>query len=77
MTDLVNELWESDQASALTNQAARRIEELQAELKALANTSLGRIADLELALSEISALRAEDHDKAGYIAVAALNKDEG
>lgn len=35
-----------------------------------------RIEDLELALSEISALRKEYHDKAGYIAVAALNKDK-
>ena len=59
MSDLVNRLYESDQASALTNQAARRIE------------------TLKLALSEISALRKEDHDKAGYIAVAALNKDKG
>ena len=27
--DLVKRLWESDEASALTNQAARRIEELE------------------------------------------------
>lgn len=55
---------------------ADTVESLKAELKSLANTTLGRIADLELALSEISALRKEDHDKAGYIAVAALNKDK-
>jgi exonuclease VII small subunit len=30
--DLVKRLWESDEASALTNQAARRIEELKAKL---------------------------------------------
>jgi hypothetical protein len=30
--DLVNQLWESDEASALTNRAARRIEELEAAL---------------------------------------------
>jgi uncharacterized alpha-E superfamily protein len=30
--DLVNQLWESDEASALTNRAARRIEELEANL---------------------------------------------
>jgi uncharacterized alpha-E superfamily protein len=30
--DLVNQLWESDEASALTNRAARRIEELEAKL---------------------------------------------
>jgi hypothetical protein len=30
--DLVKRLWESDEASALTNQAARRIEEVEAKL---------------------------------------------
>ncbi len=30
--DLLKRLWESDEASALTNQAARRIEELEAKL---------------------------------------------
>ena len=30
--DLVNQLWESDEASALTNRAARRIEELESKL---------------------------------------------
>ena len=30
--DLVKRLWESDEASALTNQAARRIEKLKAKL---------------------------------------------
>ena len=30
--DLVNQLWESDEASALTNRAARRIEELETKL---------------------------------------------
>jgi hypothetical protein len=30
--DLVKRLWESDEASALTNQAARRIEKLEAKL---------------------------------------------
>ena len=52
------------------------VESLKSELKELANTTLVRIATLELALSEISALRQKDHDKAGYIAVAALNKDK-
>jgi GTPase len=33
--DLVKQLWESDEASALTNQAARRIEELKAKLEAV------------------------------------------
>jgi hypothetical protein len=33
--DLVKRLWESDEASALTNQAARRIEELETEIKLL------------------------------------------
>jgi hypothetical protein len=31
--DLVKRLWESDEASALTNQAARRIEKLKAKLE--------------------------------------------
>ena len=30
--DLLKRLWESDEASALTNQAARRIEEVEAKL---------------------------------------------
>jgi ABC-type transporter Mla subunit MlaD len=42
--DLLKRLWESDEASALTNQAARRIEKLEAKLakavKALDNTRL-------------------------------------
>lgn len=32
MSDLVKRLWESDAASALTNEAARRIEQLEREL---------------------------------------------
>lgn len=55
---------------------ADHINELNAKLKELANSTLGRIADLELALSEISALPGERLDEAGYIAVAALNKDK-
>ena len=34
--DLLQKLWESDEASALTNQAARRIEELEADLRKMA-----------------------------------------
>jgi predicted DNA-binding protein len=45
MSDLlVNQLWESDEASALTNQAARRIEELEDKL-AKAVEALDRIQD--------------------------------
>lgn len=40
MTDLVNRLWESDAASALTNEAARRIEKLEADRRALAEVCL-------------------------------------
>jgi hypothetical protein len=36
--DLVKRLWESDEASALTNQAARRIEELEDKLANIAHT---------------------------------------
>ena len=38
MDDLVDRLWASDAASALTNEAARRIEALEAALKHIANT---------------------------------------
>lgn len=31
MTDIVERLWQSDEASALTNEAAREIERLRAE----------------------------------------------
>jgi uncharacterized protein Yka (UPF0111/DUF47 family) len=40
--DLVNQLWESDEASALTNRAARRIEELEAREEAIARAALER-----------------------------------
>lgn len=40
VTDLVNRLWESDAASALTNEAARRIEKLEADRSALAEACL-------------------------------------
>jgi hypothetical protein len=42
--DLVNQLWESDEASALTNRAARRIEELEAREKAIVRAALERAA---------------------------------
>lgn len=35
--DLVEKLWESDEASALTNQAARAIEKLQSEFQQAVN----------------------------------------
>ena len=44
--DLVKRLWESDEASALTNQAARRIEELEGKLsksEALLAKALGEL----------------------------------
>lgn len=67
---------EYDFMSDLMKSKEDKVEELNAQLKALSNSTLGRIADLELALSEISALPAERLDEAGYIAVAALNKDK-
>ncbi len=35
--ELIKKLWESDQAFGLTNQAAREIEKLEAELQAAVN----------------------------------------
>jgi len=52
--DLVNQLWESDEASALTNQAARRIEELEAQNKHLHDQMRLYHISVE-ALSEIKA----------------------
>jgi hypothetical protein len=42
--DLVKQLWESDEAVALTNQAARRIEELKAREEAIVRSALERAA---------------------------------
>lgn len=50
--------------------------DLQAKLAELSNSTLGRIADLELALGEISALPGERLDEVGSIAMAALDKDQ-
>ena len=44
--DLVNQLWESDEASALTNRAARRIEELKAREEAIVRGALEEVSDL-------------------------------
>jgi hypothetical protein len=52
--DLVNQLWESDEASALTNRAARRIEELEAQNKRLRDQMRLYHISVE-ALSEIKA----------------------
>jgi hypothetical protein len=38
--DLLLELWESDQACALTNRAAREIERLNDELKSFGNAAV-------------------------------------
>lgn len=35
--DLIEQLWQSDQASALTNQAARKIEQLSSDLQTAVN----------------------------------------
>ena len=43
--DLVNQLWESDEASALTNRAARRIEELEAREEAIVRAALESAAE--------------------------------
>jgi hypothetical protein len=50
--DLVNQLWESDEASALTNRAARRIEELEAKL-AKAVEMLDRLSFARTTLAEM------------------------
>jgi hypothetical protein len=55
--DLVKRLWESDEASALTNQAARRIEELETEIKLLSEGAT--IAHLRGAM-DAHANRADD-----------------
>jgi hypothetical protein len=55
--DLVKRLWESDEASALTNQAARRIEQLKAENKLLSEGAT--IAHLRGAI-DAHANRADD-----------------
>ena len=39
MSKLINELWESDEASALTNRAARRIQALEEALKNLVSAT--------------------------------------
>jgi hypothetical protein len=52
--DLVNQLWESDEASALTNRAARRIEELEDQNKRLRDHMKLYHISVE-ALSEIKA----------------------
>jgi hypothetical protein len=44
--DLLQKLWESDEASALTNQAARRIEELKAREEAIVRAALERAAKI-------------------------------
>lgn len=72
--------WLRDNSSGCYRQSATgadTIEHLEAQLKELSNATLGRIATLELALSEISALTMDKHDQANYIAVEALNKDKG
>jgi DNA-binding response OmpR family regulator len=68
--DLVKRLWESDEASALTNQAARRIEELGAKLKAV--TTLRELmshmwgeAEDKLSKAVEALIRIEDLNKRG------------
>jgi hypothetical protein len=73
--DLVKQLWESDEASALTNQAARRIEELEGKLtkavKALAKIGKTYTADknrlihgdlriIEMVQTTLAELKGED-----------------
>ena len=57
--DLVKQLWESDKASALTNQAARRIEELEEIKRLLAMDKInlrGELAGVQGKLSKSEAL---------------------
>ncbi len=49
--------------------------DLQARLVELSNSTLGRVADLELALGEISQLSSCRQDESCCIALAALDKD--
>jgi flagellar motility protein MotE (MotC chaperone) len=57
--DLVKRLWESDEASALTNQAARRIEKLKAKL-AKAVEALERIASGEFSGRMLTSMPPQD-----------------
>lgn len=51
--ELIERLWESDEASALTNQAARQIEKLEAELQTAVNERNEAWCQLEEAGIEI------------------------
>ncbi len=57
--DLVKRLWESDEASALTNQAARRIEELEAKAMKASNAALLEKRRADAAEARVKELDAE------------------
>jgi hypothetical protein len=67
--DLVKRLWESDEASALTNQAARRIEELEAKAMKAANAALLEKRRADAAEARVKELDAEiEKWRAAFIA---------
>ena len=72
--DLLKRLWESDEASALTNQAARRIEELEAKL-AKALLALERIASGEFSGRMLTSMPPQD--AAQYFARTTLAEMKG
>jgi hypothetical protein len=57
--DLVKRLWESDEASALTNQAARRIEELEAKAMKASNAAFLEKRRADAAEARVKELDAE------------------
>jgi putative intracellular protease/amidase len=72
--DLVKRLWESDEASALTNQAARRIEKLERKL-AKAVEALERIASGEFSGRMLTSMPPQD--AAQYFARTTLAELKG
>jgi hypothetical protein len=62
--DLVKRLWEGDEAFALTNRAARRIEELEAKLERISEEWAGAVyGDLENGVASLNAAAATDFYK--------------
>lgn len=61
--DLIERLWESDAASALTNQAAREIEKLEATLQQVVNERNEAWCQLEEAGIEIRKPSEDDSDE--------------
>jgi hypothetical protein len=77
--DLLQKLWESDEASALTNQAARRIEELKAREEAIVRLALEKAAGVadRMQGAGSEAIRNTIRSLASDAEVAALIKKAG